>query len=695
MRTLLRLVPTALVVLAGCDSGGEQVVAGRVASGVGPAGAELKGPAGTQLEGLVLRIPAGALDQLVQVSVTPGSGVELPATQNAAVPVRVTATPDPGLLLLPLTVTLKARLLDGFTEQSLVALQRVSLPGPEGGPEIVRVGVAAPGGVVDGRRGTFTFAMSRLCDFEVRRAVRRPGDAATLLALATDAFQPITPEATRRAGFLCAQALAADPLAGDALVYEAAARLLTLLVDDADVTPDIDSVGEALRRLGVDLGNVPLLERLLTLDASGITVELPGDAPNLAALAAFAERVLRPELVRTLDQLARVPDDFQARLVLPARFAPVPREIDRADVAAFRAATALLLGVLDMARGVDLDFELSQLASGVGLTWSVEDVLARFPGLLVLRRDTFPGAGPAVAEGLALADEAWRALGHERDAQDDDVLRIPVTWGSAQRELLGPQLRAFWDALVAKGAQPLRQAGIPGSVQLDLKPLFRPLLVSPRALVPAFVRWVPTGELPDATCAGVFPLLTAGEATLRAGLANRFAPPDLVITIDGDPSDWPAAAEALLPRDPAGDLKDSSGVAAIDCRGLWLTRTQDHLYARIDVADGPILPRSGIVARLAVVLREVLPRGLGPQVELEVLIESPARSRLLVDGQVQPTATTSGAFLGGTAELSVALADLAPFLTAGAPWLFCVSTRARDTVLNLDSSDVSRPVVVR
>ena len=171
-------------------------------------------------------------------------------------------------------------------------------------------------------------------------------------------------------------------------------------------------------------------------------------------------------------------------------------------------------------------------------------------------------------------------------------------------------------------------------------------------------------------------------------------PPDATITVDGDPVDWPAAAEALRPRDPVGDVAGAATLAMVDGVGLWLARSATTLSARLELAAPATTPAPGVEVHYTVVLRELRPRSLGPRVELDLTAGTPPVAQLLVDGQVQGGVTVAGALAGTTVELAVALSDLQPFLAAGTPWLTCFATSAHDGARNLDASDQGRAVIV-
>lgn len=588
-----RLLPGLLVGLVwGCGSGDSPVQSNlgtdEINVTVGPGGGIVRGTG--ELAGLVVEIPPGALRRLVRLKIEVGDDLELPATLAAAVALKITTLPDPGAFLVPVRLTAKLLYPSGRDPADLFVAGLVSVPTVDGRGEI-RPGLAAELGTYDESLKTFTAEIGRFADLQIRytEAPRKIDDANALVGLALEALDRTTDEALLTADLQLAAALRADPYFPAARVLRAVTRVLVVANDRKQRGLGLQSIGEAALGLGLDLQRRSLLQRIVDSDWPH-KAQVSASTPAAADVLEMLQDQLRPALEAGLLDLAFVPSHTEIGIELPSAVISLPgkRQIDGADLSFLRAAFAFGLYALDALEDVVLEVDKAFWNSAAARTATVEDLLVRFPAVGTRRSTPSVATQNHLVEAVTSLVEGYRQLNVESDDQGDDLVVFSSSFDAQKRDSWQNNLEQALESLLQPGARPVLLGGGHGVVDLDLGVLRSGL--DPRSLAPRVFGFVPlAGSLPDPTLNGLLPLLTQDAATRLFHTVNRFTLPTTQIVIDGDPGDWPAKAEALLPDDVAGDAGKMVG---LDLGRVFLGRQGDDLLFRLSLARGEFESRS-------------------------------------------------------------------------------------------------------
>ncbi len=579
------LIPFACVLLAGCGSNDSPVQANlgtdAIATSVGPGGATVRGTGA--LAGLLIEIPPGALRQLVKLEIAVGEEFVLPGTVAAAEALRITAVPDPGALLLPFKISMEIAFPVTRDPADLLVAGQVSVPTFDG-RAATRLGLAAELGTYDESRRRFTAEIGRFASLQIRytAAERLIDDANALVGLALDSFDRLTDESLLAADLQLASALKADPFFPAARVLRAISRVLVVVNDRQQRGPGLQSVGDAAVETGLDVQRRSLLRRLIDADWPRRLI-VPRSAPQAADVLEMLQAQLRPALEQGLLDLAFVPPHTELAIALPSALTALPgtRQIDAADLSFLRSLFAFGLYSIDALEDVVLTVDPAFWSSPAAATATPEDLLARFPE--VGKRLVPPSSltQDHLVEAMSLLVEGYRQLNQESDGQGDDLVVFSSSFGAEKRDRWQNSLQQGFESLVQEGPRSLLVDRY-GVINLDLAALRAG--IDARSLTPALFGFAPlAGTLPDPSLGGLLPTRTQDGAARLFHLPNRFALPTAAIVIDGDPSDWPATAEALLPEDAAGDSGKMSG---LDLGQVFLARSGDDLLYRLSLVRG-------------------------------------------------------------------------------------------------------------
>jgi hypothetical protein len=621
----LALLAALAVALTGCGSDSpvdRQLGEGRISAQVGPGGAVLRGDAGTPLEGFRLEIPEGALTRLIAVTVEAGTPIDVPGSAPASAPFAIRVEPDPGVLLRPAELRLGMTLARSQTPSDLFIAGRPSGDRADPlDPTTARQTILADRGIYDEEARLYVAGIRQLGDLQARIATARrlTGDAIELTQLGYESLFRLTDVGLEQADATFAEAQRADPFSGEANLFRAISRVLVVANARDDDTAVLDSVGEALQALGLDVANLSLAERFRT-DVWPVRWWVPQGAPRIPALVELLRVRVRPALGLALLDLDRVPATTSLTLTLPEAVPDRPgvRELDATDVAAFRALLTGALFAIDHLADFDLDFDLALVAPRDGEPLGLEGLLDRHAGLGRLLRAPAARTDRALMAFLELLREAFDALVGEDDDQADDLVLFPSDFTAADVDRWDTNLDAVLGSF-AEGAERRYATGdASGTLSIRWGGPWRAGLLSPRDLAPQFFRFLPVaGTLPDPTAAGALPGLTQDRATDVFGLVDIHSMPRLPIVADGFLGDWAASAEALVPADPVGDVLTST-VTSVDLWQVWCADTPDEIAFRLGVADGPIAFDPNQEAVYAVLLRVVGPDSFGSSIQIEV-----------------------------------------------------------------------------
>lgn len=618
----------------------------------------VRGAGGTALEGVVLEVPLGALPHLVEVELTPGDELAVPGTVAAAVGLRVRLVPDPGPLLVPATLHLPVGLPRVRAETDLVLVGRKRAAAPVGVDVPPRIGLVGTDPAFVRPTGIASFLVQELDDLQARLTdvPRRPGGGEALAQRALEALGTGTDAGLLSADQLLAEAQRTDPFAPIPSALRAFTRVAVVLNDRTDDTPGLDSVGEALERLGLPVSRRSLWLRLVAGERVWPFPIVEG-APLVSEIVAMLRVRVRPALELVLDDLAQVPAVtailFHLSLLEP--WLPGERELDLTDLLAWRALVLAGMTAIDQVEDLDLDFDLA--------TWgatSVADILARSTGLLRRRAGVEARTAVATTGAAQAAFHAWRALRTERDDQADDLFVMPADYDAGRQATTEANLAALLAGVQAPGVQRLTLQG------------FGDLLVQPwllagvdaglalRDLLPRFEGDYPLAlTLTDPQLFGLAPGLTQERAAELADLVYLQDLPRVSVVVDGDLREWPG--EALAVRDPRGDV-GAPDLVGVDLATLRLARTGGSLAVAFTVHDGVIAPRPGQSVTYSLVLRGDPRRG-GPLQELRVEVIV-ARDTVRLVGRVDGVETALPgrvAVSGSALELIANVAVLGDF----------------------------------
>jgi len=658
----------ALALFSGCGGGSNGVpVPSKAVARIGPAGGRLRGPTGSRLQGVEVRIPQGALTKFVAITLELAPDLSHPAGAPVSIAVKLTTDDDPGLLLDNLEIRIPV-VVDRFVKSDdlmLLVSKQIDVFG--GASQTIAVPGAPAAGLVRNEQAYEGLAR-RFASYQVFRTheERKLLDAAALIARAFDELGKRTNNSLHDAGLILREALKADPFSDEARFFAAVLRLADLLNDRSDSSPAIDSFGELLEDFGLDLASKSLLRRVVESDFES-RLKLPHATPTQAQIAGFFESVAIPELRAIRFDLAEVSEQLVARRSLPDfGFGFIgEREFDLGDVNAFETLVTGLLFAVDVFASLDADVDLAAVLRGTKYDRSVEGLLARYSELGKRRAARLDRAGFWLDRAFTHVIDGFLSIENESDDQSDDFLVIDPTMGFQEREQFLDRMRRFRSSLRDPGPQEFRQYGRRGTVAISLYSWFRASGLDVRAMLPQFLLSFPRGEtLPDPTFGGLFPAMTLDEAISRGGLPNSATLVDATIAIDGKRGDWPAEAEVLRPRDEIDDANGPERLAAFDGTALFLARSGQNLAVRLDLADGDPAVRQGIAHVYGIRIRDV--SGAGPS--FEAFATTSPLSAWLVDSAKLPDPLATGpsgvgtridmAFGPGTVELAIPLSQL-------------------------------------
>ncbi len=572
--------------LSACGGGGGGArTPGFTTRSIGPSGGELLGPVGTELEGVKVIVPFGALDRFVSIRLVGGPGAAVDGNPSIGPELSFQVSPLPGRLKKPLLIRVPVKMPRFRDRRDVVALVEKIRRG--GQPPIWIP--SGQGGGLDQRRRFFEAKADHFGRVRVvlSKSPRRIGDAAGLVSQAVGFWKRMDEPAIQQALALLGQALKADPFNGDAHFYTALTLLTKLVNDQSDTGPGIDSVGEALDRLGMPHSSNPFFMRVLKGDWPGRLIPGP-NPPKASELFEFLRRRFLPALTQVEDELERVGSGFRSQLFLSGflqNYGGV-RELDEGDVLLLLGSIELLRASLDILETYDLDLDLNKLLAEIRAGKGFAELLALFPQVGKLRSSKLTDAKAGLLQAASFFRDAFISIRKESDDQRDDLVAFRKGFGEKERDLF---LRDFdqWETALRDGKA--RSLGrFPLQFSLDPGRFFAGTGIDLRGLLPAFDHRVPLGGafLKDPTAGGLFPRMTQDRATNLADLATRAKLVKAEILVDGNFGDWPSSTEVLLPRDPHGDSTVFGYLTALDLRGLSLALSSRSFFARIDLGDG-------------------------------------------------------------------------------------------------------------
>jgi hypothetical protein len=286
------------------------------------------------------------------------------------------------------------------------------------------------------------------------------------------------------------------------------------------------------------------------------------------------------------------------------------------------------------------------------------DVLAMFPSFGALRAMPAEDTIEATRAALHFWILAFEFVASERDPQDDDLLVFPSSFGSELDRWRG-NLSGLLAALQTEQLTDFVR-GDGTRLRTDLLRPWRSGALDPRRYLPRFRRFLPVaGTLPDPRLGGFLPDMTQDDAVELLDMVDEHDPPTLAIVADGLLGDWTAAAEALAPPDPVGDV-EPSGLKALDLTRVWFADASsgDEVALRLQVADGPIAFRPEQHSVYGAVIREVGRSRFGREIVIEVHVQQTGLEvRVSRDGSSR-TVRSAVAVRDGDLELTLNRYDL-------------------------------------
>ena len=647
-----------LLTLSACGGGGGGArTPGFTTRSIGPSGGELLGPVGTDLEGVKVLVPFGALDRFVSIRLVGGKGAAVDGNPSIGPELSFEVSPDPGRLKKPLLIRVPVKMPRFRDPRDVVALVQ-KLRGGGRPPLWIPSGQA---GGLDQRRKFFEAKIDLFGRVRVvlSKSPRRIGDSAGLVSKAVGFWKRMDEPAIQKALSLLGQALQADPFNGDARFYTALTLLTQLVNDQSDTGPGIDSVGEALDRLGMPRSSNPFFMRVLKGDWPGQLNPGP-NPPKASEIFEFLRKRFLPALDQVEDELERVGGGFRSQLFLSGflkNYGGV-RELDEGDVLLLLASFELLRASLDVLETYDLDLDLNKALTGIRAGKGFAELLALFPQVGGLRSSKLPDAKTRFLKAATLFRAAFVSIRTESDDQRDDLISFRRGFGEKERDLF---LRDFdaWESSLQSG-KPRSIGRFPLQFSLEPARFFAGRGLDLRGFLPAFDHRLPLGgaSLKDPTVGGLFPRMTQDRATNLAGLVTRAKLIKAEILVDGNFGDWPSSSEVLLPRDPNGDSTVFGYLSALDLRGLSLALSSRTFFARIDLGDGDPKLHPKIARVYEIRVRDVEAKN-GKKVSFTILVDllgTRAKAVLRVDGNPE---VPCGVALGkGGLEIGVPLLPL-------------------------------------
>jgi hypothetical protein len=504
--------------------------------------------------------------------------------------------------------------------------------------------------------------------------------------------------ALRKALAFLGQALQADPFNGDARFYTALTLLTQLVNDQSDTGPGIDSVGEALDRLGMPRSSNPFFLRVLKGDWPGQFS--PGSNPPRASeIWDFLRKRFLPSLERIEEELEQVGGSFRSPLFLAGflRNYGGVKELDEGDVLLLLASFESLRAALDIFETYDLDFDLNKFLTELQAGRGFSQLLALFPQLGKLRSSKLVKAKAAVLRAASLFRSAFVSIRRESDDQSDDLIAFRKGFGEQAQDLF---LQDFddWMSRLEDGKQ-----GSLGRfpLQFSMRParFFEGSGIDLRGVLPGFDHRIPLGgtSLRDPSIGGLFPGMTQDRATNLAELATPAKLTKADIQVDGQFGDWPLSSEVLLPRDPNGDSTVFGYLPALDLRTVSLALSSRSFFARIDLGDGDpkLHPK---IARVYEIRVRDLEAIKGKKVSFTIFVDllgNQAKAMLRVAGN--PEVPCSVALGKGGLEIGVPLLPLMNQAGIGRfprRRILRVRTRGFDPGSGREGGDRTRPILM-
>ncbi|HHI78477.1 MAG TPA: hypothetical protein ENK02_00680 [Planctomycetes bacterium] len=582
----LSLLAGLFLLLASCGGGsGGARAPGFTTASMGPSGGVLIGPVGTELEGVRVVVPFGALDRFVSIRMVGGKGAPVEGNPSIGPELRFEVSPDPGRLNKALQIRVPVKMPRFRDPRDVVGL--VQKLRSAGRPPLWIP--SPPGRGLDQKRRFFETSAAFFGRVRVvlSKSPRRIGDSAGLVSKAVALFKRMDPPALNQALAALGQALQADPFNQDAHFYTALTLLAVLVNNEEDLGPGIDSLGEALDRLGVPRSPNPFFLRVFKGDWPGRLLP-SARAPKASELLEFLRKRFLPRLDQIEDELEKVGDGFRSSFFLSGfldQFGGV-RELDEGDVLLLLGSIEALRGAVDLLESYDLDLDLKRVLDELRAGKGISQILALFPHVGRPRASRLKSAKAGILNAASLFRDAFVSIRKESDDQRDDLIAFRKGFGEKERDLF---LADFdrWLGLFKDGKQ-----GAIGRAPLQFfvapSRFFEGVGLDLRSFVPEFDHRIPLGgsSLKDPSLGGLFPGMTQALATNLADLATKARLVKADILVDGRFSDWPASAEVLLPRDPNGDSTVFGYLSALDLGGLWLAISSRNFYVRIDLGDG-------------------------------------------------------------------------------------------------------------
>lgn len=649
------LAGLAILGAAECSGGGgpleNRIGEASLRDRIGPGGGTIRGAGGGPLQGLVIEVPAGAVDRLIEFDIEAGPELAEPGTIPASVGLRIRTSPDVGALRVAARVTLEVDVPEFRSGDDLLVVGRwpagrpsafatsgsVNTGGSEAGE---RATLAAADGDLDREARRYSFDVHQLTDMQVRLASERRlrEDAGLLVASGYEALAGFTSSGAVNADAAFAEALRADPWDPLARLLRAISRLVVILDDRRDTTVGIDSFGELLLGLGLDVERETLLSRV----RRGLwprVLPVPTRSYTAGQIQSFVQGQLRPALEASIRDLDRVPLGTMVLVGLPELLTATPgdREVDAADLLALRGLLNGAAFAIEFLDDLELEADLVALATAArdpGLAW--QEFFAAHAAFGRARRLPSTRSMDRLREALFAFEQTLAALLAETDAQGDDLL---VLGSGATPDRVGrwdDALVALRESLDGGGARRIVLGGRLGSIDVDLGTPFQSGAFELAQALPAFLDSLPlAGTIPAPDLGGVLPGMTQDRATNLLGLFDRHDLSLAPIVIDGDVSEWPSAAAVLQPADPAGDVDGEA--AAVDLRGVFVAVSGDALAVRIDLDSDP-RPRVGQARAYTLRLRDRSRRGFGAELVMRVHLDAGTGPRVEVtrDGVLRP-----------------------------------------------------------
>ncbi len=662
---------------------------------MGPAGGVIRGLPGTDLEGTVVTVPAGALDGIHEVVLESAPAMSFPGALPVGPALRVRMSPDPGLLRRPLFVRVRVQLPTFQYPGDLLILNGSQTIDPQGKMSslAVKPGILDTGVTLNGKFFIGSARRSGVYQAFRTRTSRSRSGAEKIMALGLAELRKGRLSSLRRAGFLFERALESDPFSSDVRFLAALSRLLVLFSSEDDGTRSIDSLGEVFERLGFSLGLKSIFARLIDGDWN-LVFRPTAQSPRFAEILEYLDRRALPELHSILADLHHVGDDVLFGLDMAHFGQPLLgwRELDLGDVASVRAFVNAVTFVIELVSRFDLDVDLASLHGKLRSGATLQSVLTLYPKLGTARVQPRSTEASTLYRFLSSQYEALVSIDREVDDQRDDLLVFATWFDEASKLELLDSLEQALDNLRRGTRVRARMPGAAGLLLVDLKGFLGNSSFSPRALLPEVSgNDLLGGKIPDPSVGGLLPSLDAAQVLQRLELPTRASLVSAKIRIDGSFVDWPSQAEVLTPADPLRDARGQGKHPAIDLHRLFMAKSGDQLAIRVLLGDGNPLPNQSFAIQYRILIQDRSASRIASS-RREILLDlgtKQARAWLLVPSDLPGTPPGQGPGVPGmrASEIPMALGPLGfevlvPLSTFVAP--------LRERVVSVRSSSLDR-----